>query len=100
MILQQLFAIKDAPAEHYLPPFASHNTATAIRQFEEACLQEGHEFNKRSGDYSLHHVGTFDAASGVIAAMTVPVLVIQAADMVRGAELPAPTLQPVPNTRP
>lgn len=66
MLIATLFSVYDSKAEHFLPPFASHNAETAKRQFQYSAQSEGHEFNTFASDYTLMEVGTFDASKGLI----------------------------------
>ncbi len=60
-----MFSIYDSKAEAYLQPFYSQTTGTAIRSFESAVNENGHDFNKYAGDYTLFELGDFDQADGV-----------------------------------
>lgn len=65
MILK-VFAIFDSKAGAFLQPFFSINVATACRDFSHAVQQEGHNFNRHSGDYELFLLGEWDQYEGVI----------------------------------
>lgn len=60
MILH-IFSIHDSKAEAYITPFFSQTPATALRDFESACKQEGHQFQRFAADYTLFLLGTFEA---------------------------------------
>lgn len=65
-MISLLFVIHDSKANFYLPPFASHNVATAKRQFQLAACSEGHDFQRSAPDYNLFKLGEFDAVTGAI----------------------------------
>lgn len=54
------FTVYDCKAEAYLPPFFTLTPALAIRSFQTAANQEGHDFNKYAADYTLFQIGYFD----------------------------------------
>lgn len=56
----KIFSIYDSKAEAYITPFFSPTTATAIRQFEQACNDQNTDFHKFAGDYTLFEIGNFD----------------------------------------
>lgn len=60
----KMFSIYDSKAEAFLQPFFSQTTGTAIRSFESAANEVGHDFNKYAGDYTLFELGEFDQESG------------------------------------
>ncbi len=66
----ELFAVFDAAAVRFLEIFCAPTLEFAIRGFKEACGTDGHQFSKFPEDYSLFHVGTFDAELGAIEPMT------------------------------
>ncbi len=72
MILQA-FAVMDSKADAFLPPFFYDTKGQAIRSFSDAVNEEGHQFRKHAGDYTLFHVGGFDQDLGVLVAHNAPV---------------------------
>lgn len=60
----QVFAIFDSKAEAFIQPWFSQTIGTAIRSFEQAVNEDGHHFQKFSGDYTLFHLGDFDQVKG------------------------------------
>lgn len=62
----ELFSVLDSAAERYLEIFCAPTLEFAIRGFREACGKEGHQFQKFPEDFSLFHVGTFNAELGAI----------------------------------
>jgi hypothetical protein len=67
---QEVFSVYDSVAERYLEPFFSPNVGTATRSFSEACRKQDHQFAKYPEDYSLFHIGTFNAETGLIESFT------------------------------
>lgn len=61
MVNQKLYTVFDNKAALYLPPFGSNNHGTATRQFANAVLSDGHDFNRNADDFSLWCVGEWIA---------------------------------------
>lgn len=68
----KLFTVYDSKAELYLPPFNSQTTNTALRAFESASNQEGHDFNIYAADYTLFEIGEFDQDLGELQPYAAP----------------------------
>ena len=62
----EIFAIFDSKAHAYLPPFIMHQKAMAIRVFSDCINDQGHQFGKNPGDYTLFHIGEFDDNKGTV----------------------------------
>lgn len=62
MILQR-FTVFDSKAESFLQPFYSQAIGSALRSFEAAANEVGHDFQKYGADYTLFHLGSFDQAT-------------------------------------
>lgn len=60
------FSVYDGAAHRYLDPFVAPTPEVAIRGFKSVVNKAGHPFNEYPADYTLFHVGNFDAESGVI----------------------------------
>lgn len=56
----KIFTVFDSKAEAALAPFTTISTGTAVRSFEAAANEEGHDFKKYGADYTLFELGTFD----------------------------------------
>ncbi len=82
----ELFAVQDAAANRFIDPFPAPTVEFAIRGFKEACGTEGHQFGKFPEDYSLWHVGEFDAELGLISPLT-PRKLATASSFVHGAQI-------------
>lgn len=62
----KIFTVYDSKAEAFIQPFYAQATGAAIRSFEAACNEEGHDFARYSGDYTLYELGQFDQNTGKI----------------------------------
>lgn len=60
----QLFSVYDSAAARYLDPFCAPTVEVAIREFRRVVNKQGHQFNSYPEDYTLFHVGEFDAELG------------------------------------
>lgn len=69
----KLCSVFDSKAEAFLPPFYTQTTATAIRQFEAAVNEFGHEFQKFAGDYTLFELAEFEPNTGKIIVHDAPI---------------------------
>lgn len=68
-MIYELFAVRDNAVEAFLPPFHVRSRGEALRSFSEAVNKGDHQFSNHPDDYVLYHLGKFDDASGVIAAV-------------------------------
>lgn len=62
----QLFTVYDSAADRFLDVFPAPTVEFAMRGFREAVNKEGHQFNKFPEDYTLFHVGAFNAETGEV----------------------------------
>lgn len=53
----KIFRVYDSKAEAYMNLWTSQTAGTAVRSFEAAVNEEGHDFQKFAGDYTLFEVG-------------------------------------------
>jgi len=61
------YAIYDRKAEMFSAPFLEIKDGTAIRAVQDQVINSpDHPFAKYPSDFSLHRLGEFDEASGVI----------------------------------
>ncbi len=65
-MIKHLFTVFDSAANHYLDPFNAPTIEFAIREFKRIVNQEGHQFNQFPEDYTLFHIGTFNAETADI----------------------------------
>lgn len=71
-MIEKLFSVWDSKAEAYLQPFFSRTTGLAIRSFETAICEDGHQFARHPGDYTLFELATFNAATGIFESLATP----------------------------
>ncbi len=63
--MKKRFTVYDCKAEAYLPPTYFGAAGEAIRSFEAAANQEGHDFHNYAGDYTLFETGTWDEITDI-----------------------------------
>lgn len=56
-----VFAVFDAKAEAYLPPFTTSTFGIAERLFTDMVNEPGQQFNRHPEDYTLYLIGTYDS---------------------------------------
>lgn len=61
-----IFVVHDSAAEAYLQPFFARSKGEALRSFETAVNDEGHQFAKHADDYTLFQIGTYEDSTGMI----------------------------------
>lgn len=57
---QRVYAIFDAAAAAYLPPFMMPRDELALRAFKECVNSPTHQFGVHPQDYTLFFIGTFE----------------------------------------
>ena len=60
----KVFAIYDAKAESYLPPFHMTATGLALRAFQDMACDKSHQIGQHPEDYTLFELGEFDQFKG------------------------------------
>ncbi len=65
----KIFSVYDDKADAYTQPFFATTAGVAIRQFQQAANEEGHQFNRHAADYTLFELGEFDEHTGAIYAI-------------------------------
>lgn len=60
----KVIAVRDSPADAYMPPSFVHNTGQAIREFGDICKDPNHQFSKHPEDYELFYLGEWDDQDG------------------------------------
>lgn len=61
-----IFTVYDSAARKYLEPFFAPTIEVACRSFRQLVNREGHQFAMFPEDYTLFHIGEYDADAGVI----------------------------------
>lgn len=67
-MLHQVYSVYDTAAKAYLPPFHLPRHEIAIRAFTDCVNSPSHQFGAHPQDYTLHHLGEFDDATGLVTA--------------------------------
>lgn len=60
----EVFTVYDSAARRYLQPFCAPTIDVAVRMFTALVNQADHPFAKYPDDYTLIHIGAFDAEIG------------------------------------
>ncbi len=68
----EIFCVFDSCAKRYLTPFFAGSIDEALRSFRSICNEEGHQFHTYPTDYSLFHIGHWNAEEGSIAGLREP----------------------------
>lgn len=63
---KMIFTVFDSAAGAFLEPFFAPTIEFAIRGFRQAVNTEKHQFNTFPEDYTLYHIGEFNAVAGLI----------------------------------
>jgi hypothetical protein len=65
-MIYKIFSVWDAKTEAYMQPFFSPTLGSGIRAFMDASSDPQSIIAKHPGDFSLHHIGEFDDATGTL----------------------------------
>jgi len=68
----EIFTVFDSAAKRYLEPFFAETIEVAMRMFGSLVAKEGHQFNRFPEDYSLFHIGSYDAMTGGVSPLREP----------------------------
>jgi len=60
-----IFTIRDAALAEYGNPFCARTIPEAVRIFLDEARNKDSALNKHPEDFTLHHLGIFDAATGL-----------------------------------
>lgn len=72
------YAVFDRKAEMYSQPFLEIKDGTAIRAVQDIVINnKDHAFAKHPSDFSLHRLGEYDEATGVITGKNKPEKIIE-----------------------
>ena len=72
------YAVYDRKAEMYSQPFLEVKDGTAIRAVQDIVINnKDHAFAKHPSDFSLHRLGEFDEATGIITGQAKPSKLIE-----------------------
>jgi len=67
-----VFTVYDSAARKYLEPFFAETVEVACRMFRALVNKEGHQFARFPEDYTLFHLGEYDAETGYIVPLDTP----------------------------
>ena len=59
-MITKIFTVYDSKCKAYLRPFHANSTGEAMRQFEDTCNDETHNFHIHSDDFTMFELGKFD----------------------------------------
>lgn len=77
----QIFAIRDQAIDELDRPFFAPAIGLAVRMFGDEINNAQSPMHRHPGDYTLHHLGTFDTSSGEFVTMA-PVQISRGVDHV------------------
>lgn len=86
MSVNVIFSVFDSKAQAFLPPFFCVTRGVAVRNFRQAVLTAGHDFQRFASDYTLFELGEFDDASAKFDLKATPESVVLAATLVEATE--------------
>ena len=75
---KQVYSIYDKKAMFYGPLMVYDNRVSALRDFEQVCLNSQAMINKYPDDFALYLVGTFETDNGCLDSSLVPQLIMEA----------------------
>lgn len=81
----QLYAIRDAKTEAYMPPYQAVSHGEAIRQFSDVCKNPDTMLNRHPADFALFHIGAFNSESGALVPVTQVLQLSSALEFVAGS---------------
>lgn len=82
-----VFTVYDSAARRYLEPFFAETVEVACRMFRALVNKEGHQFQRFPEDYTLFHIGEYDAETGMLLALPAPHSLGVAVTFVQGPAL-------------
>lgn len=85
MIEYSVYSIRDVKSG-FLTPTVEINDDVACRNFSHAIQTGDSVFRTHARDFALYRIGTFDVETGYIGNEGLPILVLEASDVVRGLE--------------
>lgn len=88
----QVFCVRDAKAEAYLPPFFLPKAAMALRTFTTCCNSDSHQFGEDPEDFTLWHLGEFDDETATWHPFDSPICLGRGHEVVAQAPSPPPSM--------
>ncbi len=87
-MMLKIFAIFDAKALAYLPPFVLPEEGMAMRTFSDCVNSKDHQFGAHPEDYTLFFLGLYDDKTGIFSELEARSVLANGVEMVR-LEVPA-----------
>ncbi len=87
-MIHRMFAIFDAKALAYLPPFVLPEVGMALRTFGDCVNSDDHQFGAHPEDYTLFNIGSYDDKTGLISGLDTRCVVANGVEVVRSVEDP------------
>lgn len=70
--MKKVYSIYDKKAMFYGPLMVYDNAVSAMRDFEQVCMNSNSLPNKYPGDFALYYLGAFDVEKGKVDCVDVP----------------------------
>lgn len=70
--MKKVYSVYDKKARFYGPLMVYDNGVSAIRDFEQMCLNTNTLPNKYPGDFALYYLGSYDTETGKVNCIDVP----------------------------
>lgn len=68
----QMFTVFDSAAARFLEPFFAETVEVACRMFRALVAKPEHQFARFPEDYTLFHIGTWNAETGLAETFVTP----------------------------
>lgn len=65
----KIYSVYDSKTEAYLQPFFAPAHGSALRMFQQAVEEPGHQFHRFSADFTLFCIGSFDEQKGTLTSL-------------------------------
>lgn len=69
---EKVFTVYDSAARRFLQPFFAETVEVACRMFRQLVNKDEHQFSKFPEDYTLFHIGDYDAEMGLVHSLETP----------------------------
>lgn len=86
MSVKLVFSVFDCKAQAFLTPIFCPTRGVAVRMFQAAVVDEGHDFHRFAEDYTLFELGDFDEQSAKFDLYSTPESVVIAAALLAATE--------------
>lgn len=82
----KVYSVYDSKTEAYLQPFFAPAHGAALRMFQQAVEEPGHQFNRFSGDFTLFCIGSYDEQHGALTPLEHLINLGNAIEFAKGVE--------------